>query len=479
MSVVEKIERIEELLKSLKEEIFQINVPEILDTEEFRAFLREPYLILPKGKDEYYVIVPRFIDFHVGWLEMQTDSYNVFVINRFTQWFSPLPDELRRKIKLHEMPEAYVDGKYLKTTKEHRDELWKRYRQFLARREGDDVIRIKRGYEFELIAALIDDGILPFKPQPVSEEDLRDWDGIELRDYQRKAWEEFLEKGSIGIFWPPGVGKSYFGLYALARVKGRKLVVVPTRTLVEQWTKMIRGTIIEYAHEITVVTYHSFKKVAGKEYTLVIFDEVHHLPAPSFIRLSTLKRKYTIGLSASPYREDGRESYILALTGFPVGLDWEKFVKEGLIRKPEFKVKVVKNEAAKLKLLDKLLKENKKTLIFCDYIEFGRKIANRYGLPFVYSRTKRRLDMLKDEKLVVVSRVGDEGVSLPNIERVIEVAFLGRSRRQQVQRFGRLLHSPKSVEHVLIMTEDEFERFYSRVYAIEEKGFRVVVERER
>ena len=113
----------------------------------------------------------------------------------------------------------------------------------------------------------INDGILPFKPQPVREEDLREWRGIRLREYQRKAWEELLSKESIGVFWPPGAGKSYFGVYVLARIKGKKLVVVPTRALVEQWRERIEEHIPEYAGEITVVTYNSFHRQAGSSHS--------------------------------------------------------------------------------------------------------------------------------------------------------------------------------------------------------------------
>ncbi|WP_202320414.1 DEAD/DEAH box helicase [Archaeoglobus neptunius] len=471
-TVAEKVDRIIEELRSLKDLLEADHGPVVpFDGEEFRAFLRKPYLLLPKSRDEYYVIVPRFVDFHVGWLERQTESYNVFVINRYTAWLTELPEDLKL---FEEPPHATVDGRYLVT--DDIDHFWRRYRRHLSRREGDR-IRIKRGHEFELIASLIEDGILPFKPQPVDGEDLREWEGITLRGYQRRAWEEFLRRGSVGIFWPPGAGKSYFGVYILARVRGKKLVVVPTRTLKEQWERRVRETIPEYEEEVDVMTYASFHRAARREYVLVIFDEVHHLPAPTYVRLSTLKRKYTVGLSASPYREDGKEAYIFALTGFPVGMDWSEFVERGVISKPVFRVKVVRNEREKLKELEKLVGEGKRTIIFCDYISLGKKIAKRLNVPFVYSRTRRRMETITSNRVVVLSRVGDEGISLPDMERVVEVAFLGRSRRQQTQRFGRLLHSTRSVDHILLMTEEEFGKFYPRVYAVEEKGFKVVVER--
>jgi len=446
--------------------------------EELEFFLEEPYLILPRKKNEFYVIVPKFVNFHIGWLDRQTKSYNIFIVNRYTQWLEPLPEDLRKRLQFPEVPPFKVVDGYFVTGEEHRDTAWKRYRKYLSRREGEDRLKIKKGYEFELIAKLIEDGVLPFIPHPVDEADLREWSRITLRDYQEYAWNEFLGKGAIGIFWGFGAGKSLFGIYALARIRGRKLVVVPTKTLIEQWRDRIVRYIPEYIHEIELITYHSYHKVASREYTLVIFDEVHHLPADTFIRLSTIKAKYRIGLSASPFREDGRESYIFALTGFPVGTSWSELLSKKVIMEPAFRVYIVKNQNEKLKKLGELLKIPSKTIIFCDSIELGKRISKRFKIPFVYSETKDRLKVIRESQVCVVSRVGDEGISFPDIERVIEVAFLAGSRMQESQRFGRLMHSQqREPEHVILMTDEEFRRYNKRLYAITERGFRIEVMR--
>ena len=75
----------------------------------------------------------------------------------------------------------------------------------------------------------------------------------------------------------------------MARVKGRKLVVVPTLTLKEQWLERIAKHIPQYRQEIDVQTYHAYEKIRDKEYSLVVFDECQHLPADTFVRLATLK----------------------------------------------------------------------------------------------------------------------------------------------------------------------------------------------
>ncbi len=185
------------------------------------------------------------------------------------------------------------------------EEVWRRYRKYLVRRVGDKGFKIKKGYEYQLIAELVKDGILPFTPKPVDKKHLYPKpmlkEEIRLREYQEEALKRFMETGAIGVYWPFGSGKSFFGLYLLSLVKGPKLVVVPTNTLKEQWIERIRGYLKpEIWSEIDVEAYHAFHKIKGKSYILTIFDECHVLPANTFIRLATIKTVYRIGFSGSP-----------------------------------------------------------------------------------------------------------------------------------------------------------------------------------
>jgi len=148
------------------------------------------------------------------------------------------------------------------------------------------------------------------------------------------------------------------------------------------------------------------------------------------------------------------------------------------IRCSDFKLYLVKDKKQKLKKLAELLEIPVKTIVFCDYLEFGEEIAQMFSLPFVHGSTKNRLEIIRNSQQCVVSRVGDEGLSLPDIERVIEVAFLAGSRMQESQRFGRLMHSQKEEpEHIIIMAEEEFEKYNKRLHAITERGFRIEVVR--
>jgi len=89
-------------------------------------------------------------------------------------------------------------------------------------------------------------------------------------------------------------------------------------------------------------------------------------------------------------------------------------------------------------------------------------------------RRSLRLDVINKNIITVVSRVGDEGISIKDLERTIEVEFLGSSRRQESQRAYRLLHSVKpEISHTVIMTMHELDQFGRRFLALEEKGFQV------
>ncbi|MFZ7137889.1 MAG: DEAD/DEAH box helicase [archaeon] len=456
-----------------------------IDGECLDQFFKEPYVLLPKKGHEYYVIVPKFLKMQVGYLEHSTPSYNVFVVNKYVRWLSEIPKPIQDKLRFPKpLPFKVYEGMLL-TGEENQDRAWSDYRKFLHQREGKDKIRIKKGYSYKLVAQLIEEGTLPFIPRPVDESDLRVWKGAGFEKYskiceeknivelQQKTWNTFLEHGAIGIYWAFGAGKSMFGHRIIGSVKGPKLVVVPSVMLKEQWHDRLKKFNPEVLDEVTVETYHSFKKVQKENWTVVIFDEHQHLPANTFINLSTLKTKYRVGCSGSPFREDGRENYIFALTGYPVGMAWEDLLKLQIVKAPQFRVYVVGNKREKDKKLEELLKIPVKTLIFCDSLDYGEQLSRKFEIPFVYGATKDRLEIIRNSQVSVVSRVGDEGLSIADLERVIEVAFLFGSRMQESQRFGRLMHSAKGSQHIIIMTKQEFDRYQKRLRAIVERGFKI------
>lgn len=452
-----------------------------LDKDELENFFKYPYCILPgKHENEYYLAIPKFVDAQFGWLEKVTPSFNIFLVNRYVDWLGELPEALKKELKIQDPLEIYFDGTYLsgpdvKKAKE-------KYSSYIQKHLKDGRLEVDKSRHFELLANLIKDGILPFVPKEIRSEDLvsnRKCD-FELRDYQKEAWEKLKKYSNIGAFFPPSTGKTFLGMYAATHLEGPWLVSVPSKLLIEQWLERIElYTDLVIGQDIDIATYQgSIKLARKKKYKGKIIDECHHLPANEFSKMAIIKTDYTLGLSATPQREDQREEYIFALTGFPVGLSWDKLKKLGIIQSPTMQVWIVKNEIDRIKRIESLLHEDLKTIIFCDSIELGKMVSKRFDLPHVFGDTKQRLSKIQDSQVAVVSRVGDEGVSLPDIQRVIEISWLHGSRRQELQRFTRLLHGKSTGEGHIIMTANEYQKDHKRLFGIMDKGFKIVLHRE-
>lgn len=449
-----------------------------IDGGELDGFFGHPYVILPGNREgEYRLVIPRFIDAQFGWLEKVTPGYNIFLVNRYVDWLGGLPQALKDELGFPEPLDVRLEGDRL--TGSQTDEAYRRYRKFVRRREGDGSLRVSRKRHFELLAALIRDGVLPFVPRPVDESDMiRRRCDFELRDYQREIFGKFLRYSNVGAFLPPGTGKTYLGMHAMTHVRGPWLVLAPSRLLAEQWTERIGlYTDLKTGEDVDVATYHSaIRRRGGREYRGKIIDEVHHMPSNEFSRMAAIQTAYTIGLSATPQREDGREEYIFALTGMPTGMDWQTFKRAGIIASPQLHVWIVGGERERMERVTDLTDGPAKTIIFADSIDMGRRYAARLGVPHVHGASRGRLDVIRDSRVTVVSRVGDEGVSLPDIERVIEISWLHGSRRQELQRFTRLLHgSGNRGEGHIIMTAAEYEADRKRLYGIMDRGFKIVV----
>jgi DNA excision repair protein ERCC-3 len=262
-------------------------------------------------------------------------------------------------------------------------------------------------------------------------------------------------------------------------IKGPKLIIVPSVTLQEQWQERIAQYTTVPRSEYLIITYQSADKAFNREWSLVIFDECQHLPATTYTRLSTIKARYRIGLSATPFREDGRTELIFALTGFPMGLDWHEIIAKGVIKPPTIDLVICSTIEEKVRVVERILKENARTLIFCDSLALGERLATRFKTIFISGESKRRLEMLRRTEVAVISRVGDEGLSLDTLRRVIEFDFLFGSRRQELQRLGRLFHSAYTGQHIILMTELELEKYKKRLYSIYERGFKVEIHRAK
>ena len=452
------------------------------DELEIKDFFRKPYILLPKGKQEWYCIVPAFINFQVGFFDRREGNYNIYIINKYSRWMNDIPDFMSEEIDLEEPDKIYIKDGELIFEENLLDKVRTKYGHRIKNLQKDKAT-IKQGCEFDLIAELIDDGNLPFIPRAVDKEDLRErkinftMEGKYI--FQEEAFKEWLKYGSLGVYWMTGAGKSFLGMSVLDSLKfdekdKRKLLVTMTSTLVDQWKLYFEQYAPRLSEEVDIVTYNAFHKIKDKKYICVVFDENDRLPADTFSRFSTLNAKYRLGLSATPYREDGRTNYIFALTGKPMGLDWNATLKILGKKLHQINIYILKSEQDKIRKTGELLDLNKKTLIFSDSINLGKSISNKFSIPFIYGETKKRLDVLEDNKVNVVSRVMDYGISIKDLKHIIEVDFLFGSRKQQVQRTGRLLHSlSKDSRHDILFTSNEFNKYKKRLFGLMEKGFKL------
>ncbi len=452
------------------------------EDDELKDFFKKPYILLPKEKQEWYCIVPSFINFQVGSFERREGNYNIYIINKYSRWMNDIPDFMLDEIELETPENIYVKDGELRFD----EKLLEKVRTKFGHRIKDlqkDKAKIKQGHEFDLIAELIEEGNLPFVPLPVDKNDLRDlqinFSMTGKYVFQEDIYLEFLKKGAIGVYWMTGAGKSFLGMKVLDSLKfdekeGRKLLVTVSTTLVDQWKMYFEQYAPRLAAEVDIITYNAFHKAQGKKYICTVFDECDRLPADTFSRFSMINTKYRLGLSATPYREDGRTNYIFALTGYPFGLDWGSLLKILEKKLHPINVFILKSGKEKILKIQQLLDLNRKTLIFSDSISLGKEISSTFDIPFIYGSTKKRLDVLEKNLVNVVSRVMDYGISIKDLKHIIEADFLFGSRKQQVQRTGRLLHSlGKDARHDILFSAAEFEKYKKRLFGLMEKGFKI------
>ncbi len=348
---------------------------------------------------------------------------------------------------------------------------------------------------------------------------------LDLRDYQRHWVDRFLDAGSGVLVGPPGSGKTVAAMGVLAAVGGETLVLVPSRELAAQWrdellakTTLSADQVGEYhggAKQIRPVTIATYQ-TAGMDrhrrlfdqrlWGLIVFDEVHHIPSRVFRRSADLQGRHRLGLTATPVREDDKETDIYTLVGPPIGTDWDALFDAGFVAQPEVEIRYVPwaddatrseyaatdgherrqqaatNPAKTAEVRHLLAEHDGKALVFVEYLEQGRAIADALDAPFVSGETRhpereRYFDELRRgaRDALVVSRVGDEGIDLPDAELAVVASGLGGSRRQGAQRAGRTMRPTGNSRVYVLATrgteEEEFAR--RRTHHLAAKGVQV------
>lgn len=361
----------------------------------------------------------------------------------------------------------------------------------------------------------------------------------DLRPYQETWVETFLERRSGVYVGPPGSGKTVAAIATIAAVGGETLILVPSRELAGQWREeLLEHSTVDPAdvgeyhggekeiRPITIATYQTAgmdrhrSLFDSRKWGLICFDEAHHITAPVFSRSAELQAKHRLGLSATPVRETGSEEEIYTLIGQPIGADWDELFEAGFVQEPEVEIRYVpwrdemaQNEyasadgrerrrlaaenPAKIEEIRYLLAahRDKKALVFIEFLDQGEAIADALGVPFISGETphRERAELFRrfreegggdrkqagsdgdDLDTLVVSRVGDEGIDLPNAEVAIVASGLGGSRRQGSQRAGRTMRPAGSALVYVLATrgssEEEFAQRQMRHLA--RKGVRV------
>jgi len=364
-------------------------------------------------------------------------------------------------------------------------------------------------------------------------------DAFTIRPYQIMARDAFYKGGSpIGgngvVVLPCGAGKTIIGMAVMDLLKSHTLILTTGITAVRQWIReLIEKTDInpddigEYTGEIkeirpvTITTYHilthrkshdddfkHFHALNNNPWGLLIYDEVHLLPAQVFRFTASLQAVRRLGLTATLVREDGREDDVFSLIG-PKCFDvpWKVIEKQGWIAPAEcFEVRITVPEEtrfqyaytenrhrfrvaaenpAKIPVIEYLLKKHSddNILIIGQYLEQLNKITEKVKAPIITGKTppSERENLYKQFRkgiinVLIVSSVANFSVDLPDASVAIQVSGKFGSRQEEAQRLGRILRPKsdrRSARFYTIISKDTVEQDFAlrRQLFLTEQGY--------
>ncbi len=317
----------------------------------------------------------------------------------------------------------------------------------------------------------------------------------QLRDYQEMAADSFWAGGSGVVVLPCGAGKTMVGAAAMARAKATTLILVTNTVAGRQWkreliarTSLTEEEIGEYSGErkeirpVTIATYQVITRRTKGEYKhlelfdsrdwgLVIYDEVHLLPAPVFRMTADLQSRRRLGLTATLVREDGREGDVFSLIG-PKRYDapWKDIEAQGWIApaecievrvtltdaermayavsEPEERYKLCSTAHTKIAVVKSILDKHQDapTLVIGAYLDQLNELGAALNAPVIQGSTKNKerevlFDAFRKGEIqtLVVSKVANFSIDLPEASVAVQVSGTFGSRQEEAQRLGRLL----------------------------------------
>ena len=337
------------------------------------------------------------------------------------------------------------------------------------------------------------------------------------RPYQRDAVDAFASgvgAGSGVVVLPCGAGKTLVGIMAMVRLGMKTLVLCTGHTALQQWraeilsrTTLNEDDVGEYSgrsrelRPVTLTTYQlltwrpekgavppHFRLFHEADWGLILYDEVHLLPAPIFRETAWLQARRRLGLTATLVREDGREGDVFALIG-PKRFDlpWKELEKQGWIAQarcievrvalsdddrlryvratPRSRFPIAAKNARKGPVVETLLKrhEDDQVLVLGTYLDQLNWVARRFKLPIVTGKTpnderERLFAAFRSGEIsrLALSKVGNFAIDLPGANVAIQIAGTFGSRQEEAQRLGRVLRPKDGTNQAL---------FYSLVTA--------------
>ncbi|HEY2041861.1 MAG TPA: DNA repair helicase XPB [Jatrophihabitans sp.] len=346
---------------------------------------------------------------------------------------------------------------------------------------------LKVGWPAEDLAGYVDGEAHPI------ELDNTNWT---LRQYQQEAVESFWAGGSGVVVLPCGAGKTLVGAAAMAQAKATTLILVTNTVSGRQWkreliarTSLTEDEIGEYSGEkkeirpVTIATYQIMTTRRKGEYRhlelfdsrdwgLIVYDEVHLLPAPIFRLTADLQSRRRLGLTATLVREDGREGDVFSLIG-PKRYDapWKDLENSGWIAPadcsevrvtltdaermayatadPEDRYKIAATARTKLPVIEAIVDRhpNDQVLVIGAYLDQLEEIGEHLGnVPIIQGSTpnkerERLYDSFRagETRVLVVSKVANFSIDLPEAAVAVQISGTFGSRQEEAQRLGRVL----------------------------------------